>query len=94
MDSRFQLIPSIALLTALLSLVSWAYRFVDDYTPYYQLAFYILVPIIVWLLFAGPLFLLRSEKKFLRIIAAVLLVPTGSLWVISVLIGFYGLQIH
>ncbi len=87
-------IPAIAAATALLSVVSWTYRFVDEYSRYQELPFYILVPGITWVLFAGPLFLLRNSRKALRITAMVLLVPTSALWLISVLVGFYGLKIH
>ena len=87
-------VPIVAVLTALLSIVSWTYRFVDEYMRFQELAFYILVPTAVWLLFAGPLFLLRSDRKTLRITAAILLIPTSALWVLSILVGFFGLRIH
>lgn len=88
------LIRLVAILTAVLSLVSWAYRFVDDHMHYDQLLFYVLVPAVVWLLLAGPLFLLRNRRKPLRVLAAILLVPTSVLWAISIVVGFFGLKIH
>lgn len=77
-----------------MSVASWTYRFVDEYMRFEELAFYVLVPTIVWLLFAGPLFMLRSDRKALRITAMILLIPTSALWVISILVGLHGLNIH
>ena len=88
------MITIIAVLTATLSVVSWTYRFIDEYMRFQELAFYILVPAIVWFFFAGPLFLLRKKSKAVRVVATILLVPTSALWVISILVGFYGLKIH
>ena len=87
-------ITIIAVLTATLSVVSWTYRFIDEYMRFEELAFYILVPVIAWFFFAGPLFLLRDKRKAVRITATILLVPTSALWVTSVLVGFYGLRTH
>ena len=89
-----KIIPAIAVLTAVLSLASWTYRFIDAYMRYSEIWIYIAIPVVFWVLFAGPLFLLRRENKYLRIIAAVLLVPTSVLWALSVQIGFFGLDIH
>jgi hypothetical protein len=89
-----KLIPAIAVVTAIVSAGSWTYRFVDDYMRYEELLFYVLVPAVIWGLFAAPLFLLRHQKQFVRITAAMLLVPTSLLWVLSVLVGLYGLKIH
>ena len=89
-----RIVTTIAALTAILSVGSWTYRFVEEYSPYQDLAFYVLVPLITWMLFAGPLFLLLNNRKALRVLAAILLVPTSALWFISILVGFYGLRIH
>lgn len=89
-----KVVSAVAGSTAILSAVSWAYRFVDEHMRYEELLFYILVPTIIWLLFAGPLFLLQNRRKAVRYTAAFFLIPTSVLWVISVLIGFYGLKIH
>ncbi|MGH1431539.1 MAG: hypothetical protein ACRBB4_10505 [Neptuniibacter sp.] len=37
-----------AVLSALLSIVSWTYRFIDEYSRYQEIAFYILVPVVSW----------------------------------------------
>ena len=87
-------VPAIAVVTAIISAGSWIYRFIDEYSRYQELLFYILVPTIAWLLFAGPLFMLRSQTKALRILAMILLVPATGLWVVSILVGVYGLKIH
>ena len=84
----------IALLTATLTLASWVYRFVDEYSPYQEIWFYILVPLIVWLLFAGALFLTRNVRRWSRILGWVLLVPATLLWIIAILVGMFGLKIH
>ena len=84
----------VAVFTALLSAASWTYRFIDEYARYQELAFYILVPGITWLMFATPLFLLRSSRNWLRVTAAIVLIPTALLWVLSILVGLYGLKIH
>jgi len=89
-----KVIPAIALITAALSTGSWTYRFVDDYMRYEELLFYVLVPTVIWGLFAGPLFLLRHRRQVIRVTAAMLLVPTSLLWLLSVLVGLYGLKIH
>ena len=87
-------VPAIAVVTAIISAGSWIYRFIDEYSRYQELLFYILVPTIAWLPFAGPLFMLRSQAKALRILAMILLVPATGLWVISIFVGVYGLKIH
>ena len=87
-------IPTVAILTALLSVVSWTYRFIDEYMRVQELPFYILIPTVIWLLFAAPLFLLQSRRKYLRIAAMIVLVPTSLLWLLSVWVGFFGLEIH
>lgn len=89
-----KVIRIIAMATAALSVVSWIYRFNVEYTRPQDLPFYVLVPAISWLLFAGPLFLLVSKKVYLRILAILLLIPFTLLWIASVLVGFYGLKIH
>lgn len=85
---------SVALLTLFASAASWVYRYIEEYSPYRELAFYILVPLIVWLLFAGPLFMTASRWLWLRVLAWLLLVPTSLLWGLSILVGIYGLRIH
>ena len=42
-----------------------------------------------WALFAGPLFLIRNIRKYVRILAGILLVPASLLWIMSVIIGFF-----
>lgn len=84
----------VAVFTALLSAASWTYRFIDEHARYGELAFYVLVPGIIWLMFAAPLFLLCSGRNWLRVTAAILLVPASLLWVLSILVGLYGLKIH
>ena len=87
-------IKTIAIVTALLSVVSWVYRFIDEYSRIEEILFYVLVPSIIWLLLVTPLFALRSNNKFVRIISIILLIPFSALWVASILVGFYGLNIH
>lgn len=89
-----KIVIAIAVLSAVLSIVSWTYRTILEISPYQKVYPYILFPVIFWLLFAGPLFMTKSSKKYLRILAGILLVPTSLLWVLSVLIGFFGLRIH
>lgn len=89
-----KVVLAIAVVTALLSITSWTYRTILELSPYQKVYPYILFPVIFWLLFAGPLFMTQSGKKYLRILAGTLLVPTSLLWVLSVLIGFFGLKIH
>lgn len=89
-----KVVPAIAVVTGALSAVSWTYRFADEFVRYNEVLFYVLVPTVTWGLFAGPLFLSRSRKRFIRIIAAILLVPATLLWALSVQVGFYGLRIH
>ncbi len=89
-----KIIKTIAIVTALLSIVSWTYRFIDEYSRFEEILFYILVPAVIWLLLAVPLFTLRSENKVVRVISIILLIPFSALWVISILVGFYGLKIH
>ncbi len=84
----------IAAFTALLSAVSWSYRFVDEYSRVEELALYILVPAACWIFFAAPLCLLGHPRKLVRVIGGTLLIPTSLLWLLSVLVGFYGLDIH
>ncbi len=85
---------AVALLTLLASTASWVYRFIDEYSPYRELGFYVLVPLIVWLLFVVPLFLTANRRHWLQVLAWLLLVPTSLLWGISILVGIYGLRIH
>ena len=85
---------SIALLTLLASAASWAYRFIEEHAPYQGLALYVLVPLVIWLLFAAPLFVTASQRQWLRILAWLLLVPTSLLWGLSILVGIHGLRIH
>ena len=89
-----RIIQVVAVSTLLLSAVSWTYRFIDDYLRTSEIVFYILVPLVAWLLFVGPVLLLHNERRFVRIVAFILLVPTGLLWAISVHVGFFGLRIH
>lgn len=88
------IIKTIAIVTALLSVVSWTYRFIDEHSRFEEMLFYILVPTVIWLLLAAPLFTLRSNNKVMRVIAIIFLIPFSALWVISILVGFYGLKIH
>ena len=92
--SLLKSIPTIAVLTAALSAGSWTYRFIDDYLRSEELLFYILIPAGIWALFAGSLFLLRHQRQVIRVTAALLLLPTSLLWILSVLVGLYGLKIH
>ena len=87
-------VRAILILTAAASIASWTYRFVDEHTRFEEIAFCILVPLVCWILFAGPLLLLGNGRKFLRIAGAVLLVPTTLLWAVSILVGINGLKIH
>ena len=92
--SGAQIVRAIAIVSAMLSAVSWIYRFIEEHSRYQEIWFYILVPVLFWALFAGPLFLILNNKRYLRILAGILLVPTSLLWVLSILIGFFGLKIH
>ena len=92
--SGTQIFRAIAIVSAMLSAVSWIYRFIEEHSRYQEIWFYILFPVFFWALFAGPLFLILNNKRYLRILAGILLVPTSLLWVLSILIGFFGLRIH
>ena len=91
---KSRIVRYVAAATFSLSVVSWIWRFVDDHVRWNEIAFYVLVPLIAWLLFFGPLVMLVNERKWVRITAMLFLVPTALIWAISVLIGFFGLRIH
>ncbi len=98
-ESRFSrgikaVVPITALFTATISVAAWTHRFFDEQVRIEELWFYVLVPAVAWLALAGPLFLLRSDRRWLRAVATVLLVPASVLWALSILVGFYGLRIH
>lgn len=92
--TRKQVILTIAILSALLSIVSWTYRTLLEFSPYQKIWGYLITPTLFWALFAGPLFLTLNSRKYLRVLAGILLVPTSILWALSVVIGFFGLRIH
>lgn len=92
--TRKQVILAIVILSASLSTVSWMYRTLLEFSPYQKIWFYLITPILFWALFAGPLFLMLNDKKYLRVLAGILLVPTSILWVLSVIVGFFGFKIH
>jgi len=92
--TRKQVILTIAILSALLSIVSWTYRTVLEISPYQKIWPYLITPTLFWAAFAGPLFLTLNSRKYLRVLAGILLVPTSILWALSVVIGFFGLRIH
>ncbi|HEY5641416.1 MAG TPA: hypothetical protein VIS31_00945 [Woeseiaceae bacterium] len=94
MKQAVRFVPIAAMLTAAISIASWTYRFVDENVRLGELWFYVLVPAIAWLMLAGPLFLLQSDRRWPRVMAVIFLVPATTLWVMSVLVGFYGLRIH
>lgn len=87
-------VPIVAMLTAAISIVAWIYRFGAEHVRIGEFWFYVLVPAIAWLLFASPLFLLRSDRRWLRVVAVVFLIPGAALWVVSILVGIYGFRIH
>ncbi len=87
-------IKPVAIVTALLSTIAWTYRFIDENSRFEEILLYVLVPAVIWIVFAAPLFALRSNRKIIRVVAAILLVPTALLWLLSILVGFYGLKIH
>lgn len=89
-----RIIVAVAVVSAMLSIVSWTYRFIDEYSRVEELPAYVLVPAICWALLIGPIFMLRSKRVFVKVVAAILLVPFSLLWAASVLVGFYGLKIH
>lgn len=89
-----QIVLVVAILSALLSIVSWTYRIVLEFSPYQKIWFYLITPALFWGVFAGPLFLTLNRKKYWRVLAGILLVPTSLLWVLSVIVGFFGLKIH
>ena len=93
-ELTLNIIQVLAALSALLSTISWTYRFIDDHSRFADLWFYILVPATFWGLLIAPLILLRHRKVVVKVIAGVLLVPFSLLWALSVWIGFYGLKIH
>ena len=93
-DRLKSVLKAIAVVSGLMSTTSWIYRFIDDYSRYAGLWFYILVPATFWGLFISSLFLLLHRKATVKIIAGVLLMPFSLLWALSVWIGFYGLKIH
>lgn len=92
--TRKQVILAIVILSASLSAVSWTYRTILEFSPYQNIWFYLITPILFWALLAGPLFLMLNDKRYIRVLAGILLVPTSILWVLSVIVGFFGLKIH
>lgn len=86
--------PVFATCSALLSIAAWTYRFIDEYSRYQEIAFYVLVPLICWGLFIGFAYLMMNKKVWIRIVAGILLIPFSLLWILSVWVGFYGLKIH
>lgn len=84
----------VLLITFALSAAAWTYRFIDEYSPFQQIGFYVLTPLIIWLLFAGLVAATASRRQVLRVGAYVLLLPATLLLVLSVLVGLYGLRIH
>lgn len=85
---------AVTILSAALSVASWTYRFVDEYSRVEELPVYVLVPVVCWVLFIGPIFMLRSKRRFVKVVAVMLLIPFSLLWALSVFVGFYGLKIH
>ena len=80
--------------TFAVSAAAWTYRFIDEYSPFREIGFYILTPFIIWLLFTGLIIATASQRQFLRVAAYVLLLPATLLLVLSVLVGLYGFRIH
>lgn len=89
-----QIVLTIAILSAVLSIVSWTYRTLLEFSPYQEIWFYLITPSLFWAVFAGPLFLTLNNRKYLRVLAGILLVPTSILWALSVLVGFFEFRIH
>jgi len=89
-----QVVTAIAIVSAVLSIVSWTYRTLLELSPYQNIWFYLITPTLFWALFAGPLYLTLNSKRHLRVLAGILLVPTSLLWALSVIVGFFGLKIH
>ncbi len=86
--------PVFATCSALLSIVAWTYRFIDEYSRSQEIAFYLLVPLVCWGLFIGFASLIMNKKVWVRVVAGILLIPFSLLWMLSVWVGFYGLKIH
>ena len=89
-----QVVTAIAILSAVLSIVSWSYRIILEFSPYQAIWFYLITPALFWGVFAGPLYLTLNSRKYLRVLAGILLVPTSLLWALSVIVGLFGLKIH
>ena len=89
-----KIVVAIAFVSATLSVISWTYRTVLELSPYQEIWFYLITPVLFWAVFAGPLFLTMHRRKSLRVLAGILLVPTSILWALSVIVGFFGLRIH
>jgi len=89
-----QIVLTIAIVSAVLSVVSWSYRIYLEFSPYQNIWFYLITPTLFWGLFAGPLFLTLNSRKYLRVLAGILLVPTSILWALSVMVGSFGFKIH
>jgi hypothetical protein len=89
-----RIVVVVAIVSAALSIVSWTYRTILEISPYQHIWFYLVTPALFWAMFAGPLFLILHSRKYLRVLAGVLLVPTSILWALSVIVGFFGLKIH
>lgn len=83
-----------AVLSALLSIVSWTYRFIDEYSRYQEIAFYIRVPVVSWGGLIGTASMLHYKQIWIKVPAVILLVPLTLLWALSVWAGFFGLKIH
>jgi hypothetical protein len=86
----------IAFAAAVVSACAWTYRSLVEHVHLRvaEIAVYAAVPTLTWALFAGPLLLTTHERRWVRIVAIILLVPIVMLWVVSILVGIKGLRIH
>lgn len=80
--------------TLVISAAAWTYRFVDEYSRWAEVWFYVLVPLVVWALLALAILLTGAGSKWGRVSGFVLLLPAALLWALSILVGLYGLKIH
>ena len=80
--------------TLVISAAAWTYRFVDEYSRWSEVWFYVLVPLAVWALLAAAIWMIGSRRRWVKVPGGILLLPAALLWALSVLVGLYGLKIH
>lgn len=86
----------IVIATAALTVAAWCFRWYVEYRPTRpaELAWYIGLPLVSWLLVVLPVAGLDHRRTWVRVVTRALLVPTSLWWLLVVIVGFRGLKIH